>query len=346
MRLAQSDIMEPNYKPKSFWTKPEGVTGAIFLIGILGGIGYLIASSLTFVIGLASSALGLAGIILTLSLVIYMILDSKARALFGYMYKSLMRWITGLFIEINPIAILKNYVADMEANLKKMKTQIFKLRGQMHKLKELMINNEKDINAHLSEANQAKRQENKQAVIIKSRKAGRLKESNMKYDQLYRKMEVLYKVLKKMYDNSAILKEDVADQVEIKEQELEAMKASHSAMASAMNVIRGDKDKRAMFEMALEAVTDDVSNKVGEMERFMEMSENFMNSIDLQNGMFEEEGLKMLEQWEKENSLILMGEKEALLLEEGTTEGLDLNQKMVSKERVVERVNQYDSLFD
>ncbi len=49
-----------------------------------------------------------------------------------------------------------------------------------------------------------------------------------------------------------------------------------------------------MFEMALEVVADDVSAKVGEMERFMEMSESFMGSIDLQNGIFEEEGLKIL----------------------------------------------------
>ena len=148
-----------------------------------------------------------------------------------------------------------------------------------------------------------------------------------------------------MYDNSEILKEDVADQVEIKEQELKAMKASHSAMSSAMNVIRGNKDKRAMFEMALEQVADDVSNKVGEMERFMEMSESFMGSIDLQNGIFEEEGLKMLEQWEQENSLILLGEKETLMLEGEELVTLDLNEKMVNKERV-ERANQYDSLFD
>jgi len=251
-------------------------------------------------------------------MVIFMALDSKTRALVSYMYKSVMRWITGLFIEIDPIAILKNYVAEMTGNLKKMNKQILKLRGQMHKLKELMINNERDISSHLTEANEAKKKENR----------------------------VLYTVLKKMYDNSAILKEDVADQVEIKEQELKAMKASHSAMTSAMSVIRGDADKRAMFERALEAVTDDVSSKVGEMERFMEMSENFMNSIDLQNGIFEEEGLKMLEEWEKENSLLL-DEKTELLLESGEDSAtLDLNEQMVSKERVAERVNQYDSLFD
>lgn len=334
-----------NYKPKSFWRKPEGVTGAIVLGSLLIGGGWIVVSSLATIIALTSSMIGLAGLILALGLIIYIALDSKARSLLWYMYKSTMRWITGLFVQIDPIAILKNYVEDMSANLKKMNKQILQLRGQMHKLKELILINQKEIKSNLTLAKEAKISDQKSQMILRSRKAGRLKESNIKYSDLYNKMEVLYRVLKKMYENSEILKEDVADQVEIKEQELKAMKASHSAMSSAMNVIKGNKDKRAMFEMALEAVADDVSNKVGEMERFMEMSESFMGSIDLQNGIFEEEGLKMLEQWEKENSLLLMDEKDTLLLEGESLETLDLNESMVSKERV-ERTNQYDTLFD
>ena len=127
-------------------------------------------------------------------------------------------------------------------------------------------------------------------------------------------MEVLYRVLTKMYENSQIMQEDIADQVEVKEQERKAIHASNSAMRSAMSVIRGDKDKRAMFDQALEAVADDVSQKVGEMERFMELSDNFMKSIDLQNGIFEEEGVKMLEKWENEGvSKLLGGEKESII---------------------------------
>ncbi len=337
--------MDSNYKPKSFWRKPEGVTGALTLGAIVIGGGFLLFSALPAIIAATSSMLGLAGIIMVLGLIIYMALDSKARSLIWYMYKSAMRWITSLFVQIDPIAILKNYVEDMTANLKKMNKQVLQLRGQMHKLKELILNNKKEIASNLTLAKEAKQSDQKSQMILRSRKAGRLKESNLKYEDLYSKMEVLYRVLKKMYENSEILKEDVADQVEIKEQELKAMKAGHSAMSSAMNVIRGNTDKRAMFEMALEAVADDVSNKVGEMERFMEMSESFMGSIDLQNGIFEEEGMKMLEQWEKENSLLLLGEKESLLLEGDKAETLDLNESMVSKERV-ERANQYDSLFD
>ena len=143
-------------------------------------------------------------------------------------------------------------------------------------------------------------------VVLATRKAARLRDSNEKYTSLLNRMDVMYRILKKMHQNSEILLEDTKDQVQLKEQERKAIRTSHSAMKSAMSVMSGDPDKRAMFDAAMEAITDDVANKVGEMERFMEMSSNVMNSIDLQQGIFEDEGLKMLEQWEKESTLMLM----------------------------------------
>jgi len=335
-----------SYSPKSFWKRPEGVTGLLFLTGLIVGGGYAVISGLGAVLAFASTTLGLAVSVGVLGLIVYMALDSKARTLMWYMYKSVMRAITGLFVQIDPIGILKSYVDDLSANLKKMNKQIIKLRGQMHKLKELILNNKKAINSNLNQASAAKEAEKKSQVILKSRKAGRLKESNMKLEDLHKKMEILYRVLMKMYDNSEILKEDVKDQVEIKEQEFKVIKASHSAMNSAMDIIRGNSNKKEMFEMALETIADDVSQKVGEMEQFMALSENFMQCIYLQNGIFEEEGLKMLEKWEKGGiSLILGGEKDQLLLDAETEQALDLNKGMLSKEKL-QRENQYDMLFD
>ena len=104
-----------------------------------------------------------------------------------------------------------------------------------------------------------------------------------------------------------------------------------------------------MFDMALEAIADDVSQKVGEMERFMEMSSNFMDSVDLQNGVFEEEGLAMLEKWEKEGvSMILGNEKETLLLKASNDKDvLDLDAPIARPEpRSESRGNQYDTFFE
>ncbi len=345
---AMDKTTNKNMQPKSFWSRPEGVTGGIFLAAILGGTAYLgykfSAAILTWITG---STIGVVVSVIVLAALVYMALDPQMRAGVWYMYKSVMRWITSWFIKIDPISILKSYVEDLEENLTNMKRQLNKLRSQMHVLGELIYKNKEAIKDNLEVASKAKEQKDAAQLILKTRKAGRLKESNMRLEDLYRKMEVLYRVLKKMYDNSYVLKEDIADQVKMKEQERKAILASHSAMNSAMNIIRGDKDKLMAFDMALEAVADDVSSKVGEMERFMELSSTFMESIDLQNGVFEEEGLKMLEKWEKESSKLLGDEKEALLLSaEDGSDTLDL--KGPVEEPVVreDRENQYDSFFD
>jgi len=335
------------YKRKSFWTRPEGITGAIFLIAGIYFVGSIITASLSAIIAAFESPLGMAVMLGIIGVVLFMALDGKARNLIGYMYKSTMRWITGLFVQIDPIGILKSYVKDLTANLKKMRKQISRLRGQMHKLKEMILNNQKDIKTNMQLASKAKQSNQEAVMILKSRKAGRLKDSNMKLEDLYNRMEVLYRVLSKMYENSAILAEDIEDQVKLKDQERKAILAGHSAMKSAMSIIKGDSDKRTMFDQALEAIADDVSMKVGEMERFMEMSESFMSSIDLQNGIFEEKGMKMLEEWEKKSTSLLLGTAKEDLLSKANNNAdvLDLEQPLMKPEKQGRR-NQYDNFFE
>ena len=76
----------------------------------------------------------------------------------------------------------------------------------------------------------------------------------------------------------------------------------------------------------------------------MEMSSNLMQSIDLQNGVFEEEGMKMLEKWEQESSL--------MLLNSGRTKSedtLDLDSPVARPEKRTESKggsDTYDNFFE
>lgn len=326
-------------KPKGFWSKPEGVTGSIVLGGFLLGGGFLLYKYLPYLIGLTSNLIYLGGMLLVLGAIIYMILDPRMRTLIGYMYKSIMRWVTGIFVTIDPIGILKNYINDLENNLSKMSEQIGVLKGQIRKLQTNVTENSREIETQLRMAQVAKTQDQDAQMVLATRKAARLQETNEKYQHLLAKMDILNKVLSKMYQNSEILYEDTKDQVKLKEQERKAIRASHSAMKSAMNVISGNTDQRVLFDQALEHIADDVAYKVGEMERFMELSANFMNSVDLQNGVFEEEGLKMLQDYEEKSNLLLMGGKPDRFKLEG-----DVPERQLA-EKNKDQGNQYDGLF-
>ncbi|MBN8676843.1 MAG: hypothetical protein J0M29_01380 [Chitinophagales bacterium] len=339
--------MQP-IKPKSFWERPEGVTGGLFMAAIVLGGGFLLYQALPTLIKLASNTLYLAGLLAALAAVVYMVLDPKMRNLVWYVYKSIMRWITGIFVQIDPIGILKSYIEDLKDNLGKMNSQISNLKGQMYKLSEMIRQNQRNIQNNLNLAGKAKETGKEAMMVLQARKAGRLQDSNVKLEDLYKRMEVLYRVLTKMYENSEIMLEDLSDQVVVKEQEYKAIKASHSAMRSAMNILSGNSDKKYMYDMALEAMAEDVGQKVGEMERFMDMSKNFMDGIDLQNGVFEEEGLAMLDKWEKEGvSFLLGGDKNKIVAKSSSpAETLDLNAPIKTPTKQERGGNQYDSFFD
>jgi hypothetical protein len=99
--------------------------------------------------------------------------------------------------------------------------------------------------------------------------------------------------------------------------------------------------------MALEAIAEDVSQKIGEMERFMDLSTSFMDSVDLQNGIFEEEGLALLEKWEKEGTSLLLGEEKQTLLLDANNDSnlLDLNAP-IKKATEIPHDNQYNKFFE
>ncbi len=343
--MADSTQFEnPEFSRKSFWKRPEGLTGAIFLGALILGGGYLLATNIGWLIGLVQNTIYLAVLLAVLAAVVYMVLDPRMRNLVWYGYKSVMRWITGVFVQIDPIGILKSYVEDLQDNLVKMRKQIGILKGQMRKLQTLMEDNVRTIDENMKMASAAREKGMDNQVMLATRKAARLKDSNEKYQKLLNKMQVMYRILNKMHQNSEILLEDTKDQVKLKEQERKAIRTSHSAMKSAMSVMSGDPDKRAMFDAAMEAVADDVASKVGEMERFMEMSSNLMQSIDLQNAVFEDEGLDMLEKWEKESTLMLLNSGR-----EPSDDMLDLDSPVAEPEKKSRRSgggSSYDEFFE
>ncbi len=328
---------------KSFWKRPEGVTGAIFLVAIIAGASYV---GVTFAQAIArafNDPMTLGITITALAALAYMAIDPKMRNLIWYSYQSIMRWVTGLFVQIDPIGVLKTYIEDLRKNHRNMSKQIGALRGQMRRLGKTIADNQQGIEASTKLAQKAKMNNQQSQLALELRKMARYKESNQKLEVLYKKMEVLYRVLKKMYDNSEILLEDLKDQIYIKEAERKAIHASHSAIQSAMNIISGNKDQRYMFDEAMEALAEDVAMKVGEMERFMDLSTNFMDTIDLQKGIFEDDGLKMLEEWERKSDDLL------LLDNRNTNTTLDLNEKPRQKiKNPIERIeedNMYHDLF-
>ena len=106
-----------------------------------------------------------------------------------------MRAITGMFVNIDPIGILETYIESLQNNLSEMNIHIAKLKGQIQKIKTIIASNEAEMNESLQMAEQAKKKNNMDVVVINTRQYGRLEESNKRFSDLLGKMEILYRVL-------------------------------------------------------------------------------------------------------------------------------------------------------
>jgi len=336
-----------NAKPKSFWEKPEGTTGMVFMVGLIFGGGFLLYKFLPFIITLLENTLYTIFLGVSIFAILWIGFDPRFRNLLFFTYKSLMRFVTGVFITIDPIGIIENYIDTLKDHLKKIDKQISSVRGQLEGLKREIQHNTSKIQQNLNLVKAAKKSGNAKFgtnVKLAARSTGRLQNTNLTFKDLLVKMEGLYRTLNKTKEAASFMITDIEEEVDVKKRERKIVLAGHSAIRSAMKIIRPEDDKKAMFDMTMEFMAEDVANKVGDIEHFMEVSEGFINGVDLQNGAFEEEGWEILEQWEKEGSLVLGDNKEKILkTAKDDKQVLDLDDP-IDKEPV-KRSNQFSNLF-
>jgi DNA integrity scanning protein DisA with diadenylate cyclase activity len=292
---------------KSFWSRKEGKVGVLFAFGIGGVLLYALYRLLPFLIEMTQNLIQLALLGVVLFVIMFIILDPQVRNLAWYLYKAIMRWITGLFIQLDPVAIIETYVAHLRKQLEMLEDKIQTLAGARRKLKDAIDKAQEDMEEQLNLAKTGKKQglDNAQ-IMVYTNQAGRLDASIQKFQNLLAKLETLYRILDKMKKNAGVVIMDYQNQVESIKQEREVIRTGFSAFKSAMSILSGDPDKKVLFDQAMEAIQNDISMKAGAMERFVEESSEIMQAIDLQNGAFEEKGMKLLEKWEKEGVPMLL----------------------------------------
>src|SRR5260370_12576424 len=139
---------------KTFWQRPEGTAGKIVLVlaGIAGVYGF--AKILPFLIALAKDTVYLAILIGAILLLIFLVTDRHVTTLCKLIFQTIMRFLTGLFIELDPIGILKNYIAEMKKNLNSMHDQLGNLNGSIKTLQNQIDTNQKETEHSLALSNQ------------------------------------------------------------------------------------------------------------------------------------------------------------------------------------------------
>lgn len=315
-------LEDSSSKRKSFWERPEGTTGMIALAA--GGVGLFFAlptltALMAGLITLLGQTVAVVALCILLAAILFLVTNKQVRTAVSYMFKSAMRKITGVLVEIDPIGIMKSYIEDLKKKRVIMLDAKDTLNGQITILEAKIKKNDTGYNNAMATAKVAKDKGMHGQVTVNSRQAGRLQKLNEEsFRPLLAKMQVHLRALNKYYEVTGTVIDDLGNEIEARKMERDMIMASYSAMSAAKKILMGGGAQKELFDQAMDYVVEDYGLKLGAIESFIDNSKGFVEGLDLQNGVYEEDALRKLEAWENKADDILLGTAEKQKLVEHT----------------------------
>jgi hypothetical protein len=292
--------------PKSFLARPEGKVGLVVSAVAVVAAGYGLFVVLPLLITLVTNLLHLAVLCAVAGLIVYLCADGRVRAFVAYLYKSFFRLLTGFFIEIDPIGILRHHIAELREKLAAMRAQLGNLNGQIRRVERLMGENSELRDHALALAHSGQRDPaHADASRLQARHAVKLEDSNARLGAMQAQMQTLFRMLKKLSDTSELVLEDMQSTVDIKTRERSSIKAAYSAYRGALSILQGQSEGRELYDRAMEFLNDDYAKKLGEIELFMDFSAGVIESADLERLAYDVRATERLEEWERRLSATL-----------------------------------------
>lgn len=337
---------------KSFFQKPENYTMILSFVGI-GILGLMTLDKvlpfvnrvLDFALETTFKTIALGAL---LAFIAWVVTSNDLHKLCWLGYRMVMRKLTEFVVMLDPITIMESYVSSLKKNLKEISEGLGSLRGQAKELERTIRETAEDLEKSQSLAVEAHRRvqggsaDMRTAFMLQSRKAGRLEQSSVTYQGLLSRIKGHISVMEKVQEAANFMVEDIQDTVKEEKKKRTMIGASFKAMNAARRIL-ATNEQRELYDMALEANAKDYYSKLGEIEQFMEDSKHFINTMDLQNGVYEADALAKLQEWEQRSQGLLTGGT-------GATKFLvsaPPKQDYASEDEVtVTKTSKYPTLFD
>jgi hypothetical protein len=283
---------------KSFWSRPEGAygKGIVAVVGAVGLVG--LYKVLPFLITLAQNTIYLGALIGVLALMWWLVTSERVRTLLFYGFQIMSRSIASLFINIDPISILKAFAAEMREKGQEVDASIDRMNGVKRALDGEINRSSKEMQQALRLADVAKDED---ALNVQAERAGRRNANLQKYQEMQNVvMEILTQLtrVKKRVDYHIANSEDEMNELIRQNQIAKTVAQATAASRSAL----GYSDKLEIRNMAADSIREKYSNAIGELDGLIQSGKNLDSEIDLSTLAFRADGqAKLVELHKKLN---------------------------------------------
>lgn len=315
-------------KGKSPWEKPGGTLAKVTLVAMIAGAGYALYKFLPDLIALTQNLLTLTALVGVLALIFFLIMNDTSRNFFKNLYFVIMRKLTGLIVEIDPIAIVKGKIKDMKNRLVKIEEGITKMRGIHVKNEKALEANKRDLEESLKKLQILQKQNKMEESGLLQRHISQLDESVKKRTLNFEKSKQMIDILTKVKKSAEIKVKYTEEEIKLKEEDYELMKANHKALSSIKSLINPQTDDA--FDMAMEKMDTDITLYIGEMDEFLESG--VIDDINLDNALSSVKSQAILDKYNKGGFDAILGEhKEALKLDSNLGKLQESSNKLSNK---------------
>ena len=295
METASAGVARPK---RTFWQRPEGKVGVGIVGAIALGLAYGFVQLLPTLIQIAENTLYLAGLVGTMVFLYCLVFVwDRPRTLLFYGLQMISRWITGNFVELDPVAILKSFVRQMEKRREVIRDRLGRIVGVRRMVEAKIARSEKERQDALRLAKAAQGSGDEDGLNahaeIAARRARDIEEYRSMQEQVQSIEKLLQRVLRRA-DYHIQTAEDEANQLADKHTITGAVQAATSAAQG----IFGDTDLAEVRDMAAERIRDDYEKRLGELQSLIDLTD-FDHAVDLNQMAFRQEGLAQLAEAER-----------------------------------------------
>ncbi|PJJ60433.1 PspA/IM30 family protein [Hymenobacter chitinivorans] len=301
------------------WQKPEKAAGWVFLAAAAGAGIYFWGQIVPYLVDIVFDTVKL-GFGLGALFVLFLIVTSKRiKAGLWYAGQRIFRTAAGIFVETDPIGIMQDYIRNTEKEAQNMESEVGHIEGAHELVKRKMDANKQQLQEYLRLADSAARKGEKDFAESYASRAAQLEDYNSRLQPMLTTtanvtlvMRQILKAALRQIDNSKF-------KVNLLKDEYELVKRTSSGMRAAMNILRGDPDKKYFFDMATDRVAQDMAQQLGQIKQAMRYSQEFVKEMDIQNGVMSEKGQRLLEKYQKGDFNTLLNEQPSTLSSPATT---------------------------
>lgn len=272
--------MEQIKEKLSNWDKPGGTLGKIVVVGLIALGGLALYKALPFLLAITWGALELAIAGSILFALIAVLTNKKFKKAVSALFFMAMRKLTGIVVELDPIAIMEQRLQDMKKKLEEVREANGRLKGTIGTLKSKKDKAKKDFEDNMRLGKELYKKEETRAMgEVRLKQAARDLESYKMTSQMLAQSEAWYENLKQMEDRAKICIEDVENDINHQKAQYELLKTQHKAFKSIMNIMGEDADEMEMFNMAVDTIQRRSEQMLGEMEHAMESSSSIVQQF-------------------------------------------------------------------